>query len=338
MKLSFLLVLGISFLSTKVAGAAVAAAPVAGDVDPALLAELQRSMAAVADEAPAAVGGELRLEARADADGIHLAVVLARTDGSPEIREERIASPASAAAQARAMARAVVQVRAERTRAQAGPAPASKEIELAPPQPSPIELARTAARPGIVLGVGLDMLGFAGFTASLIVIWADADHADGALVAMGASGGAVALGSLVSTASYTARHRAYLRAGLRPRPYKPVLGWVLTTATAALYGLSIWVMAEYFENARRLDGGQSLGEAIGDAVGEGILAGEAMLFVEGAIVAEAINLGVVRTLWRRDLRRAEKAAAPTLAVAPFLAPRGGRSDRPIAGLSAVVQF
>jgi hypothetical protein len=320
-------------MATPSAADVTVAAPT-GDVDSALLVELSASLEQVvgAEASPAGKTAELRASANASAAGVTLEVVLVPADGSAEIRETREASRASALAQARAMARSAVRAFAERARSKAGPAKPLKEIATPPPPPSPIDLARTAARPGIALGLGLDIAGFLGITVSLIVGLADDDHGDGMLVGICASGGAVALGSLVSTTSYTMRYAAYRRAGLMPRPYKASLSWVLTTATAALYGVSVYGLAEYMSLEDKP------AETLNEALAPVEYAFEMMVFVEGAILAEALNLGVVRTLWRRELRRSERISRVSVAVAPFVAPSGSRSTRPVAGLAATVLF
>jgi hypothetical protein len=330
----FFFALAIPLLMARLSAAAVVVAAPMGDVDSVFLDDLKASIEAVAQETalPEVGSAELKASAAASATGVALEVVLVPADGSEEIRETRVASWASAIAQARAMARSVVRAFADRVRSEEGPAAPPKKITTPPTPPSPIDLARTTARPGIVLGFGLEIAGFLGFAVSLIIGLADEEHVDGALVGVCASGGAVVFGSLVSMTSYTVRHAAHLQAGLELRPYKPVLGWVLFAATAALYGLSVGALAEYLSwDARTVDN-------FGEAIEGGLAAGMVVMLAMGSLVADVISLAAVRTLWRRDLRLSEKSPAPSVAVSPFVAPSGSRSNRPVTGLSAVVQF
>lgn len=322
------------FLSSSVAAEVIVTAP-AGGVDPAFLAELKASIeeVAAAEAPPESARAELEASANAVPEGVALEVTLVPADGFEEIRESRVASRASALSQARAMARSVVRSYAERLRAGTGPEPSPESIAIeARPEPTPIDLARTAARPGIVLGFGLDVAGFLGLVVTLIVFETDTDHIDRARVAACVSGGAIALGSLVSTTSYTMRHVAYRRAGLMPRPYKASVSWVLTTATLTLYALAV---AATVEHARSEPGSDAdLSEGIGWAMEGGMIA-----YVFAASIAfEVFNAGLARPFWHRQLRRSEKTTAVSVAFTPFMAPSGSRSARPVTGLAAVVQF
>jgi hypothetical protein len=338
MKPVFFCTLAIPLLMAKLSAAGVVVTAPTGDPDPAFLAALQGSIEEVAEEAalPAGAGAELKASAKAVPEGVALEIALIPADRSEEIRETRVASRASALAQARAMARSVVKTFAERARSQAGPAAPEEEVAAAAPSPSPIDLARTAARPGIALGLALDVAGLLGFIVSRAVFAARDYEDDRALEVACVSGGAVVLGSFVLTTSYTVRHAAYRRAGLLPRPYKASLSWVLFAVTTALYGISVDGSVEYTRRDHKP--ADNLGEALDEAFSEaGILATE-ILFAMGSILVEAVNLGVVRTLWRRDLRRSERSPAVSVAVTPFVTPGGSRSASPVTGLAAVVQF
>jgi hypothetical protein len=327
----FFLALGILLFSAASAGAEVAVAPIEGDGDPAMLAELQRSLEAVAsEEGTGDAAADLWFSTNPAPGGVTLEIELVPGDGSPPIREERVASPASAAAQARAMARSVIREFAARSRAALGPAP--KEMVITAPPPSAIDLARTRARPGIALGVALDIAGLLGFAGTFIALRAGSNDLDGMRIAACLSGGAVALGSLVSTTSFTTRHAAYRRAGAGLSPYKPALSWVFTTGTVALYALAVTATVDH---ARSEPGPEAdFGEEIGWTIGT---MGVVVLYL-ASLQFEAFNASLVRPLWHRTLRRAENAPGPTVAAAPFVVPGGARSERSMAGLSAVVLF
>jgi hypothetical protein len=116
--------------------AAVTVSPPTGDVEPALIAELEASLAAVVrDAAPAPTSdAELRLAASAVEGGVSLVLTLAPADGSEPKRAERLASRASASAQARAMARELLKPPAKEAPPLAAP---SVEAPAPPPAPRP---------------------------------------------------------------------------------------------------------------------------------------------------------------------------------------------------------
>jgi hypothetical protein len=185
---------------------------------------------------------------------------------------------------------------------------------------------RTTARPGLIVGLSLDVAGFLGVViASGIAAGAEDDSGRGPLVGACASGGAVVLGSLVLDASFTVRYAAYRRAGLATRPNLLVLGWIFTAATAALYAGSV---VGWERNVKREDDPWA---AIGGAF--------TSVFAFGAALAvEAVNLAVFRLLFRRDLSRSLSSRAPAVALAPLVAPAHDGRPRPALGLAVVAAF
>jgi hypothetical protein len=70
-----------------------------------------------------------------------------------------------------------------------------------------------AARPGIIVGTILDVAGLGLVVGGPVVM--HAGHLEGFSLLL-CGGGATVIGSIVSTASYTERHRRYERAGFDP--------------------------------------------------------------------------------------------------------------------------
>jgi len=113
---------------------------------------------------------------------------------------------------------------------------------------------------------------------------------------------------------------------------------VHTAATAVLYGFSVRALAEYLAAVREADPDAEFGEGLGAALDQFGWAIAFVFYSAASLLVEAINLGVVRTLWRRELRRSERSTAVSVSVAPFVAPGGSRSSRPMSGLAAFVAF
>lgn len=334
MKPIFFLALLAVFAVSRVSAAEVTVAPPTGDIDPAFLAELEDSIGAVvkAEALPARGSAKLRASVNEQEDGVALEVTLSPVDGSGEIREARVASRASALAQARAMARTVIRAFAVRISAAPRDEGPMAPQDSTPVPGSPIDEARTAARPGIALGLGLDVAGFLGVIVSYAVFVAHDYHEDGALVGACVSGGVVVLGSFISTSAYTVRHAEYVKAGLHPRPYKATLGWMFSIATSVLYGVSVNTWADYME--REANPQKSLDEAFSKAFG--VAAG---MFLSGvSLTFEALNLWVIRSLWRREFKRSEKSPAVSIFVAPFVTSSSFRQTTRATGLAAVVLF
>ena len=178
---------------------------------------------------------------------------------------------------------------------------------------------RTAARPGLAVGLSLEIAGFLGVVASTITLAADDDAARGAAIGAFASGGAVQIGGLVQGASYTARYAAFRHVGIAPRPNRLALSWLFSAATSAMYAIAVVAWA------RGVDGEE-------DSWGRVGAASVSMGAFGTSLALEVVNALVFRLLLRRDLDRATSATAPTAALAPFVASRDSRRPRPAVGL------
>lgn len=346
-------------VAAVLSNAAVAAAGIRvpapeGNLEPALLAGMQASLEELLRESPAAAGAdaELRVSASEEGPDVSLEVSLLPADGTMGIRETRLSSRASALPQVRAMARSVLAAFLQR-------APTAPPVEAAPPPPPPEppeppavtppqptsafalvpveetedappmaavardERVRRVARPAIIAGFSLDVAGLLGVVVTHTVVLYGEEFGPGGLAALTASGGTLVLASAVSSSAYTVRHRAYREAGFDTKPAFPVGGWLLSILTTALYATSTIKCA-------------ALGIATMDDFWGMI--GNAMTFYV-AVVTEALNFGLVRTLWRRDLRRSARRSAGAIAVAPLLsASGGGRTARPVVGLALSSSF
>jgi hypothetical protein len=133
--LSLVVVAAIIGLAVPLASfAAIAVVPPAGNVDPAVMDQLQVALETVAADTATEVDGVFWLSAEPSGEELAIAVGLSSSDGKEIARESRVASRASAAAQVRAMARAMI-------RAAASPRPAvvtiSEESKKVPP-PKPV--------------------------------------------------------------------------------------------------------------------------------------------------------------------------------------------------------
>lgn len=179
------------------------------------------------------------------------------------------------------------------------------------------ETYRTAARSGIGAGVALEITGYAGILASLIVMRAS-ENPDAGFTTMYVGGGVMVLGSLISSIGYYARHQAYLDAGLEPRPNYGLLSWLFTCASAAAYGVSLSIFVEHMQTDYEGWGGfaDSLGNVLGMA-----------MTMELAVLFSALSLGAFKSLWRRDMRRAEQAAGVSFDVHPMVFSAGAGPGR-----------
>jgi hypothetical protein len=330
-----------------------------GDLDPAFLSELKNSLETAARDSASSEGesAQLRATAKATTAGVALEVVLVPADASREIRETREASAASALAQARAMARAVIRefaarehsegaaaAKVEKSGPTARPVAARARAGTAKSEPAPASSAgmsdayRTAARPGIIAGLSLDIAGFLGFVIAGIFAAASSDDAgNGPVVGACISGGAVVLGSFVLSTSYSVRHVAYVNAGLSPRPNFLVLSWIFSAGTAALYTASIIQWER--KAAREEDDAEDVGEALSNGIERGAAAMYSAFEFCLSLAFEAVNLAVLKTLWRRDFRRSENSPRVEVAAIPFvLSARASHMEHPAAGFALNVAF
>ena len=150
-----------------------------------------------------------------------------------------------------------------------------------------------AARGGIITGGVIDLVGFTLFMVGGAV---SSRNLGVGLNLAYSGGGLLTVGSVVSSVSYTARHKAYRDAGYGVTTGRRAGSWVLTGLTLACYGGSLGVgMAS--------DG--SLGLAL-TSIG---LNGAAAIF-------EMVNLLTVRPKWDAALR-AGAAKKPSASVYPL---------------------
>ena len=184
----------------------------------------------------------------------------------------------------------------------------------------------THARAGIIAGVVLDVLGFTGvIVGSYVALELDSEAVLWPTIY--ASGGSWVLGSIILSGAYTDRHRAHRDAGLEPRPNPGVLSWLFTVASAAAFGGSLGAFARY----------ASADEDDWSGRNENMLGSVFLLGLSAA--AEGINLGVFRTLWRKELRRvASRDNARMMLVPTVVGSQISGSRVPIAGVALVGTF
>lgn len=141
----------------------------------------------------------------------------------------------------------------------------------------------TAARGGIVAGAIVDLTGFALFVAGGAV---SGMNLGVGLALNFTGGGLLTAGSVVSSASYQLRHKAYRQAGFDVETGYQTGAWVLTGLTVACYGgsLGVGLVAD------------NLGLALASVGLNGV-----------AAILEVVNLITVRPKWNNALL--EHAAA-----------------------------
>jgi len=190
------------------------------------------------------------------------------------------------------------------------------------------ETYRMAARSGIAAGVTLDILGLLGVMSGAIAVM---NGHEAGLTAMIVSGSGIVLGSVISSGAQTSRHRAYLDAGLEPRPNLVFLSWLFTAAAAGFYAGSVVGYVRYMQWEPDESEAEDFGEALGEGIAQGMeRAGYlfGMLFYLGfTIHAEGFTAACLRPLWRRELGRSERAAEISLNVHPVVLTAGADPAR-----------
>jgi hypothetical protein len=344
--------------AVSTARADIAVAPPEGSADPAILGALRVSLESAAKEAPASpgLGGTLGAAASPAAAGAAIEVTFVPDDGGAGIREARVVRAEDVGAAALEMARSVLRELAARApvpqpvTATPVPQPVSatpvpQPVAATPPpqvlrQYGPADFAapkatvrqrsrvsdgvRFAARPGIIAGMALDVAGFLGAFISLFAAVGGEDFDTPFFAAECAFGGTFVLGSAVSSSSHSIRHARYSDAGLAPPIQFPVAAWMLTVASGTLYASSI-------VNWERHVTGDSI-----DDIGPVFVT--VFTFILSA-VSEAIDFGLVRTLWRRRLERLGTRAAEPPELVPIVVSRDeGRASRLALGLGLAGSF
>ncbi len=165
---------------------------------------------------------------------------------------------------------------------------------------------KTVAQTGIFTGTLIEALGFAGaLGVSLVIIFGQSSSStDKWFPVMLVSGGVFTLGSVISTAAHTARHRAYMEAGLSPRANMVVISWLFTAVTLGLYIGAAVELSDYKDE-------------VSDMQAWGSLASSVFLF-SFAITSDILDIALFRTLWRRDFYRADARVKPRLSVVPLV--------------------
>jgi hypothetical protein len=285
-----------------------------GNADPAFVEELKTSLERVIQEMVSAESANARLEtsAKENDNSIEMEMILVPEDTSGEIRESRQASKASALAQARAMARLVVLTfisRIETKNVEAKNYEKTLAVQMAAQKDN---VARGTARPGIVLGMGMEVTGLL----SGIVLWAiflsKEEYQPEAAIGEYASGGLMVLGTVFTSAALTMRQRAYQKAGLSLGSGKMAINWLLSTLTTATYALFVaaWVRHDSEEPGSTA----KLSEDIGYVAETAMIA-----WVFGAsLMTEIVNLGIWRALWYREFQRAEKRTHTKVTASPLI--------------------
>ena len=305
---------------------AVSTSECSGDIPAQTASYIDSSLKAFVSELPADEFGECVFEANGEKkpDGISLRVKLV-CEGEETFEETRVVTAASAAAQARTMARNLLK---EREDSSIEETPAVKTASLEPvAEEEDAESYKTVSQTGIFTGTLIEALGFAGaLGVSLVMILGQSSSsAEKLFPAILVSGGVFTLGSVISTAAHTARHRAYIKAGLSPRANMLVLSWLFTSTTLGLY---IGAVVE-FSNYK---------DEVSDLKAWGYISSSIFLTTL-AITSDILDIALFRTLWRRDFNRADARAKPSVSVAPiFFRSRVGDTRSVAPGLGVMGTF
>ncbi len=284
---------------------AVSTSECSGDIPDQTARYIDDSLRSVVSELPADELGECVLTAHGEKkpDGISLRVKLV-CEGEETFEETRNVTSASAAAQARTMARNLLKARADSLIEET---PAVETDNLGPvAEDENDENYKTVGQAGIFTGTLIEALGFAGaLGVSLVMILGQSSsNADKWFPVILVSGGVFTLGNVISTAAHTARHRAYIKAGLSPRANMLVLSWLFTVTTLGLYIGAVVEFSKYKNEAS-------------DMQAWGYISSSVFLFCF-AITSDILDIALFRTLWRRDFRRVDARAKPRVTVVPLV--------------------
>ena len=169
------------------------------------------------------------------------------------------------------------------------------------------------AKAGIVIGTVFDVTGYALFIGSMIPL--ALDDLGTAMILQYSGSGVAVIGSVIGSASYTARHSAYIKAGFLPGGGRKAAAWTLTSLSIGLFGAGMGLGIA--------SGGDDFGLAIGSIVANGL-----------ALILEAINF-MVRGKWNVKLHKS--AAQPGVArLKPVVIPMVNAAFNPETGRSTPV--
>ena len=168
------------------------------------------------------------------------------------------------------------------------------------------------AKAGIVIGTVFDVTGYVLFIGSMIPL--ALDDLGTAMILQYSGSGLAVVGSVIGSASYTARHSAYVKAGFNPGGGRKAAAWTLTSLSIGLYGAGMGL---------GMASGGDFGMAIGSIVANGM-----------ALILEAINF-MVRGKWNIKLQKS--AVQPAMArLKPVVVPMVNVAFNPETGQSTPV--
>ncbi len=315
--LLFLVLTATCLTVCKASMSAVLSSECSGDIPHQTASYIDDSLKILVSELPADEFGECVLGTHGEMkpDGISLRVKLV-CEGEETLEETRIVTSASAAAQARTMTRNLLKKRADSSMIET---PTVETDILEPVEEE--KNHKTSARAGMVIGAALEFTGFFATGAAYVVgVTSENDNfVAGVLVASGF----FVLGNLISTAAHTRRFSAYLDAGLSPRPNLLLISWLLTATTVGLY------IGAIIENATFDEDDSDCSDISTASLGLILL----------SLIPEVLDLSLARTFLRREFRRTDARAKPSVSVAPiFFKSRVGYTRSVSPGLGVMGTF
>ena len=305
---------------------AVTTSECSGDIPAQTTGYIDDSLRSIVSELPADEFGECVLKANGEKkpDGISLRVKLV-CEGEETFEETRIVTSASAAAQARTMARNLLKESADSSMTET---PNVETNDLEPvAEEEDEENHKTVAQTGIFTGTLIEALGFTGAlgVSLVIILGQSSSSADKWFPVILVSGGVFTLGSVISTAAHTARHRAYMEAGFSPRANMVVISWLFTAVTLGFYIGATVELSDYKDEVSDMQAWGSFGASV-------------FLFTL-AITSDILDIALFRTLWRRDFYRADARAKPLVSVVPLVLGNRVGDNRSVApGLGVMGTF
>ena len=304
----FLTLMATCLTVCEAAAGTVLATECTGDLPHQTTSYINDSLRAFVSELPADERGECVLKAHGETkpDGISLRMKLV-CEGEAILEETRVVTSASAAAQVRTMARNLLKERAEPSMIET---PTAETINLEPvveeDEDEDDESHKTSAQAGMFTGTVIEALGFVGVLGGglAIVFEQSSSSEDMWFSVMLVSGGVFTLGSVISTAAHTARHRAYMEAGLSPRPNMVLISWMFTAVTLGLYVGSAVEFSRYKGEASDMKAWGYMGSSV--------------VLLSFATATDIINISLFRTKWRREFRRVDARTKPRVSVVPLI--------------------